>query len=53
MGKVLAAALALAALNGAAHAHYNLAEYLFGKQSQTPQHLDEEAFGDEFRRPAH
>jgi hypothetical protein len=53
MGKVLAAVLALAALSATAHAHYNIAEYLFGKHSQTPQHLDEEAFGDEFRRPAH
>ncbi len=53
MGRVLAAALALAVLTGAAHAQYNVAEYLFGKQSQTPRHLDDEAFGDEFKRPTH
>lgn len=52
MGQVMVVILALAVLSGAAHAHYNLAEDLFGKQGQTPRHLDEEAFGDEFRRPA-
>jgi hypothetical protein len=52
MGQVLVAVLALAVLTGAAHAHCNLAEYLFGEQGQTARHLNEEAFGDEFRRPA-
>jgi hypothetical protein len=53
MRKVLVAILALAALTGAAHAHYNVAEFIFGKQSQTLQRLEEEAFGNEFRRPTH
>ena len=53
MEQVLVAVLVLAVLTGAAHAHYNVAKLLFTKQSQTSQHLDEEAFGDEFKRREH
>lgn len=50
MGQALAAALVLAVLGESAQAYSNFAERLFGRPSQWSQHVDDEAFGDEFKR---
>lgn len=49
MNRVVATILALLFLNGEAYAYCRFAEQHFGKHRQFGQHIDDEAFGDEFK----
>jgi hypothetical protein len=40
----------LATLGNMAHAHFNFADLLFKKNPYWDQHVEDEAFGDEFKK---